>query len=182
MHGEHGHLILHQRPDAVGTLWDGTHDDTLSTRSVRASPPESHIAYYNDTLVSRLSQECKPLLVCLVHVVSSGGAGNLLVKRVPRIQPTAPRPRVKPNQTSRTVVYGTLNTDASMPARIIPMVRPVVTPIKHPGCARFFPRKRFIMRLLPIVFRNFLHTDDNAPMWERQVSNYLPIASTGQIG
>src|SRR5437764_10846142 len=45
---------------------------------------------YN-TLVSRPSQECRPLLIYLVDVVSSTSAGNLPVKRVPVTQPIAPR-------------------------------------------------------------------------------------------
>ncbi len=108
------------------------------------------VASYSWTGVSRVATGV--VVSCSSSV--SGNAGKRDVRMLPAIQPIAPSPTVKPNHVSNTVLYGTEKTEASTPARIIPNVRPVVTPIRQPGWARLRPRNRFIIVcvMYPFIF------------------------------
>ncbi len=74
----------------------------------------------------------------------SSRAGKREERRSPIIQPIAPRARVSPSQMSKSVFSETLRT-ANIAASMMPNVKPVVIPMRQPGCARFRPRNFFII-------------------------------------
>src|SRR5579883_516045 len=84
----------------------------------------------------------------------------------------APSTIVRPNQMSRSTTSGTLAI-ASTPPRTIPTIRPVVTPIKQPGCARLRPRNLFIMDIIHLLCRTGICIyDHNALSWDRQENSF----------
>ena len=108
----------------------------------------------------------------IVLSVSSGSAGKREERMLPVIQPIAPRPIIVANHVSKTVLYATLKTAASTPARAMPSVRPAVTPIRHPGWARLRPRNLFIIAVKYTLISFFCYiTDDNVQLQSRQDSN-----------
>ncbi len=59
-----------------------------------------------------------------------------------------------PSQTHKAVLSSTEKTEAKIPASTMPKVRPIVIPIRQPGCARLRPRNRFIMvKCCTFIFR-----------------------------
>lgn len=86
------------------------------------------------------------------------------------IQPIAAKRMVRPNHVSKRVLRETLNSWARMPARMMPSIKPVVVPIRHPGWARLRPRSFFIMDVLIFLFVTVFVSDDNATLSKSQVS------------
>jgi len=64
---------------------------------------------------------------------------DLLDSAAPMIQPAAPKTNPMPNQISAAIVPSSPATSSNAVASMSPPLRPTISPIKQPRCARFRP-------------------------------------------